>query len=122
MSNWIDEIPESDRATYTRGGFGERQQVGTKVALLVIDVTYGFTGEAEQTLEEAIENYVTACGPIAWCAVPKIKSIIDFFRTLDNSVIYTRSSPEDTPFSGRATKSKNLSMSISQHDNSFLEL
>lgn len=122
MSNWIDEVPEADRATYRRGGFGDRQQVGTRAALLVIDVTYGFTGEAEQTLEEAIEKYVTACGPVAWRVMPKIKSLIDFFRALDSSIIYTRSSPEDTPFSGRATKSKNLSLSISDHDNSFPDL
>jgi nicotinamidase-related amidase len=119
MPNWLDAIPQKELATYRRAGFGGRRQAGENPALLVIDVTYAFTGDPGQTLEEAIEKYVTACGPVAWRAMPQIARLIDRFRANGHSVIYTRSSPRNTPYSGRATKSTNLDAAISDHDNSF---
>ena len=67
-------------------------------------------------IEEAIAEYSTACGPVSWEAMPKIKQLIDMFRELGRPVIYTRSAPDDTPYTGRATKSMRLSEAAAGHN------
>jgi maleamate amidohydrolase len=104
MKDWLAIIPEDERNTYKAAGFGGETKIGKNTALLVIDVTYGFTGLPGQTLEDAIAQFATACGPTSWDAMPRIKRLIAIFRELERPVIYTRAATENTPFSGRATK------------------
>ena len=108
MKDWLAIVPENERRTYENAGFGGAAEIGENTALIVIDVTYGFTGREGQTLDESIAEYATACGPVSWEAMPRIKQLIEMFRELGRPVIYTRSAPDDTPFSGRATKGKRL--------------
>jgi len=104
MKDWLAIVPEVERNTYTAAGFGSEMKIGENTALLVVDVTYGFTGLPEQTLEEAVAQFATACGPTSWEAMPRIKRLIEMFRELGRPVIYTRAATDNTPFSGRATK------------------
>lgn len=90
MTVWSDVIPASDLETYQAGGFGASQSPGARPALLVIDVTYGFTGSEGLSLAEAVREYRTACGPSAWAAVRVIADLIDAARAAGVPVIYTR--------------------------------
>jgi nicotinamidase-related amidase len=90
MPVWSDVVPESDRETYRAAGFGASQQPGTRPALLVVDVTYGFTGTEGQSLREAVREYRTSCGPYAWAAIPAIGELVGAARTTGVPVIYTR--------------------------------
>ncbi len=108
MKEWLAIVPEAERRTYENAGFGGDLDIGENTALIVIDVTYGFTGKPEQTLDEAIAEYATACGPVSWETMPRIQRLIAMFRELGRPVIYTRSAPDDTPYTGRATKGKRL--------------
>lgn len=104
--NWMKLIPEADRATYRRGGFLSDMRLGDSAGLLVVDVTYGFTGSEGLTLEQAIDEFPTACGPASWEAMPRVATLIGLFRTLGRPVVFTRSDLETTLFTGHATKSK----------------
>jgi maleamate amidohydrolase len=119
VKEWLRLIPEEDRRTYERAGLGGETRFGANFALIVVDVTYGFTGDRGQSLEDAIKKYKTACGPVAWETMPRIRKLIDFSRERGRPVIYTRSSPNNTPYAGRATKAVNLDASISDFDNTI---
>lgn len=108
MKDWLKIVPENERKTYEKAGFLDPAAIGENTALLVIDVTYGFTGREGQSLDEAIEEFSTACGPVSWETMPRIKRLIEMFRELGRPVIFTRSAPDDTPYTGRATKGAKL--------------
>ncbi len=117
MKEWLKGVPEDERRAYEKAGFGGQIEIGENTALIVIDVTYGFCGDPGQTLDEAIAKYSTACGPVSWESMPRIARLIEMFRELDRPVIYTRSAPDDTPFSGRATKSKRIAKNLAPEHN-----
>ena len=120
MKEWMKFIPARELETYNKAGLGNRLRLGRRAALIVVDVTYAFTGSEGLSLEEAIEEYSTACGPASWIAVPKISQLIEIFRSLGLPIIFTRGSPPDTPFAGRAIKSK-LPPDTDQRSNEFPE-
>lgn len=105
MKEWLKVIPESDQATYKKAGFLSNMQLGKNPALIVIDVTYAFTGYENQSLEEAIAEIPTACGPVSWETMPRISRLIELFREKGLPVVYTRSDAYNQMFSGKATKS-----------------
>ncbi|MDB5411210.1 MAG: isochorismatase hydrolase [Rhodospirillales bacterium] len=101
MKDWMKIIPEAELQTYERAGFQTDLAAGARPALVVVDVTYGGA-----TLDAAIDEYPTACGPAAWEAMPRIAGLIDLFRHKRLPIVYTRSDLAGTPFAGKATKSK----------------
>lgn len=106
MKDWMKTIPESELATYKSAGFMTDMKIGSRVGLIVVDVTYGFTGRKGQTLAESIEEFRSACGPVSWEAVPRIAKLIDMFRERGLPIVFTRSDTANVPFTGKATKSK----------------
>ena len=92
MKDWMKVIPAEELATYSKAGFSGALEPGVRSALIVVDVTYGFTGSPGLTLEEAIEEYSTACGPASWTAMPKIARLVELFRSLHMPIVFTRSS------------------------------
>ena len=62
-------MPREDLEIYRRAGFGGRSGISQSPALLIIDVTYGFTGHRGMSVAEAVESYPNACVPAAWPAV-----------------------------------------------------
>jgi len=66
----------------------------------------GFCGSEGLTLDEAIQEYSTACGPMSWETMPRIAQLIEFFRKQKRPIIYTLSDIEGTMYAGKATKSK----------------
>lgn len=101
---WIRMVPEAERALYRRSGFGAPQAFGDRPALIVIDVTLAFTGSRPQPVADAIREYPTACGDIAWDALPRIASLLALFRHRNWPVVFTRSDSLDQTFAGSATK------------------
>ncbi|HWG04680.1 MAG TPA: isochorismatase family protein [Beijerinckiaceae bacterium] len=118
MKDWMKFIPAEELATYDKAGFSGALEPGARTALVVVDVTYGFTGSPGLTLDEAIDEFSTACGPASWIAIPKIARLIEMFRSLNLPVVFTRGSPPDAPFVGKATKSKR-NIAVDQRFNDF---
>jgi maleamate amidohydrolase len=86
---WDAFLTPRDRAVFASAGFGRRAGMGKRPALLVIDVSYAFTGERDEPILEAIEQWPNACGEDAWAAVPVIRGLIDACRAKGLPVIYT---------------------------------
>jgi maleamate amidohydrolase len=80
---------ESQALTLSGYGFHGRNVV-KKVALLVVDVTWGFCGtDPSATLIQAVEEYPDACGPSAWLAISKIRLLVDSAREKGIPIIFT---------------------------------
>jgi maleamate amidohydrolase len=58
---------------------------------LNVACTYAFIGShPNQTMAEAMNDFHTACGPVAWEALPKIAKLTEAFREAGMPVIYTQ--------------------------------
>jgi maleamate amidohydrolase len=106
MKDWLKMIPAEELKTYRSAGFVPDPDIGQKPCLIVVDVTYGFTGSEGLSLDEAVAEFHTACGPAAWEAMPRIGRLIELFRSLRLPIVFTRSDLSATAFTGKATTSK----------------
>ena len=104
MRDWMKLIPEEELRFYKKAGFSGELKPGRRAALIVVDVTMGFCGSKDASLDEAVRQYSTACGPASWLAMPKITELIALFRTLKLPIIYSLSDLDAVPFTGKATK------------------
>ncbi len=104
MREWMKMIPEAELRLYQKAGFAGALQPGRRAALIVVDVTLGFCGSKGLSLDQAVQEFSTACGPASWEAMPKVASLIDLFRSLDLPIIYSLSDLNAVPFTGKATK------------------
>jgi maleamate amidohydrolase len=121
MKEWMNMIPESEQAIYQNAGFHGSLELGHKAALIVVDVTYGFTGSEGLTLEEAIQEFPTACGPASWEAMPRISRLIELFRNKQLPIVYTHSDSRSTPYTGKATKRVSRTHKVEPRSNDFPE-
>lgn len=95
MQPWDKYLSEQDRRVYTQAGFGQRGGIGERPALVIIDVTYGFTGEPPQPgalpepIEASIRRYATSCGPVSWPAVRANQQLLAAARSQGIPIFYT---------------------------------
>jgi maleamate amidohydrolase len=104
MRDWMKMIPASEMQSYRKAGFMGELALGERAALIVVDVTMGFCGSRGLSLDQAIAEFPTACGPSSWIAMPGIARLIDLFRRLDRPIVYTLSDEYAKIFTGKATK------------------
>jgi nicotinamidase-related amidase len=104
MKDWMKLIPPEDLRTYDKAGFCGDFKLGARPALIVVDVTYGFTGSEGLTLDQAIAEFATACGPVSWQTMPRIRALIDLFRARKLPIVFTHGQSEVAPFAGTTTK------------------
>ena len=86
---WDRFLTERDRAVFASAGYGSRMGFGKRPALLIIDVSYGFTGDKPEPILESIKRWSNSCGEESWDAIAVIKRLADRFRAKKMSVIYT---------------------------------
>jgi nicotinamidase-related amidase len=94
MREWEQIIPEEERKIYEKAGYKGKDSFGRNPALLVIDVITGFTGTKPMHVLDAIDEFPTSCGQVAW----------DACRDADVPVIYSTSDPDFKAAFGNATK------------------
>jgi nicotinamidase-related amidase len=104
MKDWMKLIPEAELAVYRHAGFMHGVTFGERAALIVVDVTLGFTGLPGLTLEQAMVDFPTACGPASWQAMPHIARLIAMFRERNLPVIFTGNDVTANIYTGKATK------------------
>jgi maleamate amidohydrolase len=85
---WDKFITERDKKIFPQAGFGRQAGWGASSALIIIDVTYAFTGEGEP-IEESLRNYPLSCGAESWIAVKHIREILSVARHVGIPVLYT---------------------------------
>ncbi|HEX6175023.1 MAG TPA: isochorismatase family protein [Candidatus Binatia bacterium] len=104
MREWEQIIPEEERRIYEKAGYKGKDSFGRNPALLVIDVITGFTGTKPMPVLDAIDEFPTSCGQVAWDALPKIQQLLHACRDADVPVIYSTSDPDFKAAFGNATK------------------
>jgi nicotinamidase-related amidase len=83
-------LTDEERAALGSAGYGRAMGLGARPALLVVDVTYAFSGHRGESLAAAVSVYPLACGPAAWEAMPKLAGLVDTARQTGMPVIFTR--------------------------------
>lgn len=98
-SIWNRFLTDRDRAVISAAGYGARTGLGTRPALLVVDMTYNFCGDRPEPVLESIERWRASCGEAAWTAIPLIAELISAARDARLPVIFTS---RDEGFGGRS--------------------
>jgi maleamate amidohydrolase len=98
---WDGIISEDEQKAYRAAGFGRPTGMGKRPALLIIDVQYRTTGTTPKPFYEAIKEFPTSCGEIAWDAVKNIESMLKLFREKGWPVLYPHVAPKQSYDQGR---------------------
>jgi nicotinamidase-related amidase len=108
MAIWDDVLTERDKQVFAKAGYGRRQGLGRRPALLIIDMNYNFTGEGPEPILTAIERSRQSCGEEAWKAIPAIQRLLKLCRDQQLPIVYTTAEWYTTPLiqGRRATKSE----------------
>jgi nicotinamidase-related amidase len=86
---WTDLISPDEIEVYRRAGYQTTYGLGTRPALLIVDVEYNFTGLAGQEHLASIAMYRNSCGPMAWASIPKIARLLERARRTGLPVAFT---------------------------------
>ena len=87
---WNAFLTERDKAVFSAAGYGARGGFGKRPALLVIDVSYAFTGDTPgEPILDSIKRWRNSCGAESWVAIGHIKKLIDKAHQKQLPVIYT---------------------------------
>src|SRR6266571_4551240 len=86
---WNRFLTERDKAVFAAAGYGARAGLGSRPALLVIDVNYNFCGDRREPILESIKRWRNSCGAEAWDGVARIRELIDVAHAQGVPVIYT---------------------------------
>ena len=88
MKPWQDIISEEEQRAYRAAGFGRPTGIGKRPALLIIDVQYRTTGTQPLPFFDAIKEFPTSCGEVAWKAVKNIELLVAQFREREWPILF----------------------------------
>jgi nicotinamidase-related amidase len=112
MKPWDGIISEDEQRAYRAAGFGRKTGLGTKPAMLIIDVQYRTIGTRPAPFWESIKEFPTSCGQVGWDAVDKIGTILATFRERGWPVLYPHVAPKESFDSGRLSDKVPAIMSV----------
>jgi maleamate amidohydrolase len=121
MKPWDGIISEEEQRAYRAAGFGRPTGIGKRPALLIIDVQYRTTGTAPLPFFEAIEEFPTSCGDVAWKAVDNIRLLVDAFRARGWPILYPHVAPKNSNEGGRLADKVPAIMNIPAHGYDFVK-
>lgn len=98
---WDGIISDEEQRAYGAAGFGKPGGLGTRPALLIIDVQYRTTGTESRPFWVSIKEFPTSCGDVAWAAVEKIAPLLAQFRDKGWPVLYPHVAPKKVYDAGR---------------------
>jgi nicotinamidase-related amidase len=87
---WDKFLTERDKAVIEAAGFGAKAGYGLRPALVIVDVTYGFTGDRPEPILDSIKRWSSSSGAESWDAIAVIKRVASVFRAKRLPVIYSR--------------------------------
>lgn len=107
---WESLLSNQDRAVIHEAGYedrgavsGDTRSAGESPAILVIDVQVDQVGP-DAPITEAIKEYPTAMGEVAWRAIDKIQSLLAVARENDVPIFYFRIDRSKPDLPAEATK------------------
>jgi maleamate amidohydrolase len=86
---WDAYLTNSDKAVLAASGFGATAGFGKRPVLLIVDVSWTFTGDKPEPILDSIKRWPASCGEVSWIAIPVIKKLAESFRAKRLPVIYT---------------------------------
>jgi nicotinamidase-related amidase len=116
---WDGIISEEEQRAYRAAGFGRPSGLGTRPGLLIIDVQYRTTGTVARTFWEAIKEFPTSCGDVAWSAMANIERLLQLFRARGWPVLYPHVAPKETFDFGRLSEKTPSIMTIPEKGYQF---
>jgi nicotinamidase-related amidase len=87
MPVWDDLLTAEEQKVFEV--FRQPKPLGTRPAILVIDVNYAFVGRRPQNIVESVQDYRTSCGARGWEGVANIQKLLTLGRAQHVPVIYT---------------------------------
>jgi len=87
-------IDDLTRERYAKAGFGNPVGMGSRPALLIIDVQYRTIGTRPMPFDEAVEEFTTSCGDVGWAAVEHIARLVEVFRANGWPILYPHVAPK----------------------------
>lgn len=93
MWPWEDKLTERDKMVFEAGGYGRKQGLGQRPAILIIDVTYAFVGDRPEPILESIKRWRNSSGEEGWQAVAAIQRLLALARPRRVPVFYTVPAP-----------------------------
>jgi maleamate amidohydrolase len=109
---WDGIISDEEQRAYRAAGFGRPSGLGTRPGLLIIDVQYRTTGTVPRPFWQAIEEFPTSCGEIAWSAMSNIELLLKLFRARSWPVLYPYVAPKEAFDLGRLAEKTPSIMTI----------
>jgi maleamate amidohydrolase len=89
MRVWEEFITARDAEVFAMSGYGAPLQMGTRPAVIVIDVNYAFCGHEKLPITESVKTWRNSCGEEAWEALPYIQQLLTASREQHIPVFYT---------------------------------
>lgn len=117
---WDGLISKEEQRAYNAAGFGRATGLGTRPALLIIDVQYRTLGTTPKPFWEAIKEFPTACGDVGWNAVRHIERVLKLFRERNWPVLYPYVSPKETFDAGRLSDKVPAIMTVASKGYEFV--
>lgn len=113
-------IPDEEQRAYRAAGFGRPSGLGRRPALLIIDVQYRTVGTVPRPFLEAIKEFPTACGEVAWHAVANIQRLLAVFRERRWPVLYPQVARKESFDSGRLAAKVPAPMTVAERGYDFV--
>lgn len=100
--SWRTVVPQEQQDVYAAAGFGAPAGLGSRPALLIIDVQYRTVGLEPLPVRESIaRHYRTSCGEAGWDAIAKIAPLAELARRQGVPVVYPHVAPKGRLDAGR---------------------
>ncbi len=109
---WDGIISDEEQRAYRAAGFGRPGGIGSRPALLIIDVQYRTIGTAPKPFFEAIKEFPTSCGEVGWAALANIRLLLAEFRKRSWPVLYPHVAPKVGTEGGRLAEKVPAIMTI----------
>jgi maleamate amidohydrolase len=89
MPGWDKYLSERDKELFPMIEFGRPAGFGERPVMLVVDVSYAFTGERREPIFESVKSWANSCGEEAWVAMEVIARLLEGARAKGLPVFYT---------------------------------
>lgn len=86
---WDRYLTAKERSVIANAGYGQVRGLGTRPALLVIDLQYNYVGN-DAPVEEQQDRWPAGGGEAAWAALRTLVPVLEVFRARGVPVIHTR--------------------------------
>lgn len=104
---WSQYLTPRDRDVLATSGYGAKVGFGARPALMIVDVSYNFVGEAPAPILESIRRWRNSCGEEGWEAIKVIRRLIDACHAKGLPVFYSTNTRRPDGFDAGSWRWKN---------------